>query len=70
MLFNRYYYYPNFSMRKLRNKETRTLAQDILEWVSKIKLLIQFLLFYQLGGVLATIQLRKKKRMLFKQEII
>lgn len=59
MLFDRYYYSPNFSLRKLRNKETRTLAQDILEWVSKIKVLIQFLLFHQLGGVLATIQFKK-----------
>lgn len=66
MLFDDTIITPVLQMRELRNKETRTLAQDILEWAGKVKL--QFLLFYLLGGVLTTIQFFEE--MLFRQEII
>lgn len=46
-----------------RNKEPRTLAQDVLEWVNKIKLL--FPLLPLLRGVLPSVQFFKKKGMLF-----
>ena len=65
MLFDDTIITPVLQMRELRNKETRTLAQDILEWAGKVKL--QFLLFYLLGGVLTTIQFFKE---MFRQEII
>ena len=65
MLFDDTIITPVLQMRELRNKETRTLAQDILKWAGKVKL--QFLLFYLLGGVLTTIQFFKE---MFRQEII
>lgn len=37
MLFDDTIIIPILQMRELRNKEARTLAQDILEWASKMK---------------------------------